>query len=197
MKKYRDFYFRKAKQECYPARSVYKLKELNKKFKIFSPGQKILDLGAAPGSWTMFAARQVGPCGLVLAVDLQPLDLELPSQVRTFQDNVLEPGPELHKVLEASAPLDVIISDMAPKTSGIKFRDQALSLELAEQAFFFAEQYLRPGGDLVVKVFWGPDVPDFLQVLKRHFFRVKTFKPKSSRAESKESFLVAREKKEY
>jgi len=195
MKKYRDHYFKKAKQESYPARSVYKLKEIQNRFDILRSGRKVLDLGAAPGSWSRFAAEKVGKHGSVLAVDLQSLEIQLPPQVRCLQADVLDPGQELTEALGAMYPVDVILSDMAPQTTGIKIRDQARSLELAQAALAFAREWLGSGGSLVVKVFEGPDVPGFRKELQQRFAQLKTFKPKSSRAESKEIFFVAQEYK--
>lgn len=193
MKKYRDHYFKKAKQESYPARSVYKLKEIQNRFTILRPGQSVLDLGAAPGSWSRFAAEKVGSKGSVLAVDLKESSADLPGQVHFIQADLLDPGRELTEALEERYPLDVVLSDMAPQTTGIKIRDQARSLELAEVALVLARQWLKVGGGLVVKIFDGPDVPEFRNELRRSFGSLKTFKPKSSRAESKETFFVAQD----
>ena len=173
MKKYRDHYFKKAKQDNYPARSVYKLQELDKRLQVLSRGQRILDLGAAPGSWTLYAARKAGPHGLVLAVDLQEAGAGLPENVVYLQADVLEDSGDFAQALEEYGPFDLVLSDMAPKTTGVKLTDQARSIELCEQARDIALKHLNPGGTLVAKVFEGPDV-----------------KPKSSRAESKETFLM-------
>ncbi len=196
MKKYRDHYFNRAKQENYPARSVYKLQEIEKQFSLFRPGQTVIDLGAAPGSWTLYASKKVGDKGRVLAVDLNEAGISLPGNVIFFQDDAFEPGPELSKAIEEHAPFDLVISDMAPKTTGIKFTDQARSLELCERALEVADVWLKPGGHLVVKIFQGPDVKAFTDSLRPRFAKVKTFKPKSSRAESKEIFIIGMEKKD-
>ena len=152
MKEYRDHYFLKAKRENYPARSVYKLKELDAKFKLFRQGMRVLDLGAAPGSWSLGDA---------------------------FEARLREMGP-----------FDVVMSDMAPRTTGTKFTDQARSLELACEALEVARLHLKPGGSFIVKIFMGPDIQEMLQPMRRAFKAVKSFKPKSSRAESKETFFV-------
>jgi 23S rRNA (uridine2552-2'-O)-methyltransferase len=196
MKQYKDHYFRKAKQERYPARSVYKLQEIDKRFQLFSGGQTVLDLGAAPGSWSLYAAERIGSEGLVLAVDKLEAGTELPDNVRFRQDDVLDPSQELLRILDASRPFDLVISDMAPETSGIKIKDQARSLELAETAADYATAYLRSGGHFVAKVFDGPDVQEFTFNLKALFTKVKSFKPKSSRSESKESFILGMQRKE-
>jgi 23S rRNA (uridine2552-2'-O)-methyltransferase len=191
MKKYRDHYFKKAKEEHYPARSVYKLQELNQRFHILSPGQRVLDLGAAPGSWTLFTAKKVGPEGLVLAVDLQSAGTDFPENVVYLQADVLEEGGELQQAIEEHGPFDLVLSDMAPKTTGVKFTDQARSLSLCEIARDIAISRLALGGTLVVKIFEGPDVKTFMDGLRDYFSKVRAFKPKSSRSESKETFLLA------
>ncbi|MFW6054577.1 MAG: SAM-dependent methyltransferase [Thermodesulfobacteriota bacterium] len=190
MKKYRDHYFQKAKQDHYPARSVYKLQEIDRKFFLFRPGQRVLDLGAAPGSWALYAAKRVGHSGRVLAVDRQMVDRDWPQQVEFYQADVLEPGADLLARLEVMAPFDVLVSDLAPKTTGIKLRDQTLSCELARAAFDFCPKRLAVGGKFAAKVFNGPDVQELLADMRREFAKVRGFKPKSSRQESKESFLL-------
>lgn len=201
MKTYRDHYFNKAKRENYPARSVYKLQEINKRFGVLKPGARILDLGAAPGSWTLYAAKVVGERGRVLGVDLSETQTEFPGNVTFLVSDAFDPSPEMTAILAEMAPLDVVLSDMAPKTTGIKFRDQALSLELCEEALAIARKVLAPGGSLVVKFFEGPDAKAYLDGLRKLFATVKTFKPKSSREESKEMFVIGlgykeKEKKE-
>ena len=194
MKKYRDHYFQRAKQEQYPARSVYKLKEMDKRFGLLRPGAKVLDLGAAPGSWTIYAAQRVGEPGVVVAVDLQEMTTPLPANVLPFQDDVFEPSEALARALEEHAPFDLVISDMAPRTTGVKFADQARSFDLAMQALALARKSLIKGGHFVVKIFEGPDTQQLLADMRREFVRVKSFKPKSSRAESKEMFFVGLER---
>ncbi|GAB6177723.1 RlmE family RNA methyltransferase [Desulfobaculum senezii] len=190
MKKYRDHYFLKAKKDNYPARSVYKLKELDKRFKLFKPGQKVMDLGAAPGSWTLFAAEKVGEKGYVLSADIQNTETAFPPNVAFHQEDVFERTPEFEAEIEAVGPFDMVISDMAPKTTGHKFTDQARSMNLAEEALAVACKTLVKGGHFVVKVFQGPDEAAYGKTLRLYFDTMKTFKPKSSRAESKEIFFV-------
>lgn len=190
MKKYRDHYFLKAKQENYPARSVYKLQEIDKRFTLFKSGQKVLDLGAAPGSWTLWAASRVGVAGRVLGVDIQDTPTGFPANARFLRQDVFSDAPELLAALEALAPFDVVMSDMAPSTTGIRFADQARSLELCERARDLARKWLTPGGHFVAKIFEGPDVKAYTDGLRPLFETVKGFKPKSSRSESKETFVV-------
>lgn len=190
MKKYRDHYFQRAKQENYPARSVYKLQEIDKRFKVLRQKARVLDLGAAPGSWTLFAAKKAGPAGTVLAVDLQDTDTIFPDNVTFCKEDVFEPSPELEALIQDIGPFDLVMSDMAPKTTGIKFADQARSLELAHRALDLALERLVVGGGFVVKIFQGPDDREVVERMRPLFQVVKTFKPKSSRAESKETFYV-------
>lgn len=188
MKTYRDHYFLKAKRENYPARSVYKLKEMDARFRLLKPGMKVLDLGAAPGSWSLFAAERVGPAGLVLACDIQPTDTVFPANVSFMLENVFERTPEFEALLDRTGPFDLVMSDMAPRTTGTRFTDQARSLELCLEAVDVAARWLKPGGNFVAKIFMGPDFQELAQAVRTRFTTAKTFKPNSSRAESKEIF---------
>lgn len=190
MKEYRDHYFLKAKQENYPARSVYKLKELDRKFRLFAPGMHVLDLGAAPGSWSLGAAERIGARGRILACDLQTTNTAFPPNVVFMQEDVFARSAAFEQALAEMGPFHVVMSDMAPRTTGTRFTDQARSLELCLEALEVAKRCLRPGGHFVVKIFMGPDIQDLVQPMRRCFGTVKSFKPKSSRAESKETFFV-------
>lgn len=191
MKKYRDYYFLKAKQENYPARSVYKLKEIQRRFKLFKPGMRVLDLGAAPGSWSLAAAEYVGEKGMVLGLDLQSTQTSFPPHVTFMQGDVFDLSPEFMEAMRQTGPFHIVISDMAPNTIGHKSTDQARSAAVINEALHVAVQWLRPGGHFVVKFFMGPDVQNFARDLRRIFETVKSFKPQSSRAESMESFYIA------
>ena len=190
MKIYRDHYFLKAKQQNYPARSVYKLKEIDAKFKIFQPGMRVLDLGAAPGSWSLAASERVGPSGCVFACDMQATETVLPANVCFVTADVFALSDEFEEALARCAPFDVVLSDMAPATTGTRFSDQARSYALCCEALKIAVRCLKPGASFVAKIFMGPDVQEFLAAMRKHFTSVKGFKPKSSRTESKETFYV-------
>lgn len=190
MREYRDYYFRKAKDEKYPARSVYKLKEIDSRFHILKPGCKVLDLGAAPGSWSLGAAEKIGPGGMVLACDIQNTDTVFPGQILFLKEDVFNPSEQFAAKLQEYGPFDLVMSDMAPATTGTKFTDQARSLELALEAFNLARNNLRKNANFVVKIFMGPDIQDLLKPMRGIFNSVKTFKPKSSRSESKETFFI-------
>ena len=191
MKKYRDHYFLKAKQENYPARSVYKLKEIDKRFHIFKPGQRVLDLGAAPGSWLLGAAEKIGSSGLAVGADIKATGTPFPANVFFHQEDVFNRSPEFEALLREKAPFHVVMSDMAPSTTGSRITDQARSAELCDEALAVALSYLIKGGSFVVKVFMGPDIKAYAETLRRHFSQVKSFKPASSRSESMETFYIA------
>lgn len=191
MKKYRDHYFNKAKQENYPARSVYKLKEIEKRFNIFQKGMRVLDLGAAPGSWSIGASEYVGQEGVVLGADIQATETAFPPNIIFMQEDVFNRSQAFEDELDRIGPFDVVISDMAPKTTGHKGTDQARSAALCEEALYVAFRCLAEGGSFVVKIFMGPDTQAYQTLLRKHFNKVKSFKPKSSRPESKEIFYVA------
>ena len=191
MKKYRDHDFLKAKQENYPARSVYKLKEIHKRFSVFKKGMRVLDLGAAPGSWSLAAAEYVGEQGKVLGLDLKTTDTSFPRNITFMQGDVFDLSPEFRELLAQIGPFHVVMSDMAPNTIGHRASDQARSAAVILEALEVARAWLRPGGHFIVKFFMGPEVQAFGQTLRREFQSVKSFKPQSSRSESFESFYVA------
>lgn len=190
MKQYRDHYFKRAKAENYPARSVYKLQELDKRFGLFRAGMAVLDLGAAPGSWTLWAAKKVGPTGRVLAADIQDTDTRFAENTIFMKEDVFDRSEDFETALSSMGPFDMVISDMAPKTTGHRATDQARSMNLCEEALAVACHTLVKGGHFVVKVFQGPDEQAYRESLRQVFGKVKTFKPKSSRAESIEMFYV-------
>ncbi|NPA94693.1 MAG: RlmE family RNA methyltransferase, partial [Thermodesulfobacteria bacterium] len=183
MKEIKDHYFYKAKKEGYPARSVYKLIEAQNKFKFLKPGQRILDLGAAPGSWTKYAAKVVGPKGVVVAVDLHRLKVNMPN-VFFIKDDIYE--VQTDEAFKQYIPFDVILSDMAPKTTGRKDLDHYRSVDLARMALDIASRHLTENGSAYFKVFDGEDFPQLKREAQELFKSVKIFKPKSSRAESVE-----------
>lgn len=191
MKKYRDSYFLQAKRENYPARSIYKLKEMDARFHLLKPGLRVLDLGAAPGSWSLGAAEKVGKTGLVLACDLQEANITFPPQVCFVREDVFNRSEKFQTLLLKTAPFDLVMSDMAPKTTGSRITDQVRSLNLALEAFELAIAHLKGGGNFVVKIFMGPDTDELMQPMRQAFETVRAFKPKSSRDESKETFYVA------
>lgn len=187
----KDFYFHKAKTENYAARSVFKLEEMDNRFKILKPGHHVIDLGAAPGSWAQYTSKKVGPKGRVLGIDLQPIKLTLPNA--TFLNADLR-DLELERAIQTTGipvPFDVVLSDMAPRTTGIRITDQARSVELCELALSIAVRFLKPRGTFVCKLFHSEDFEEFRDHVRKHFAKVEVIRPKSTRAESKEIFFVA------
>jgi 23S rRNA (uridine2552-2'-O)-methyltransferase len=189
----RDHYFHKAKREGFAARSVYKLEEIDGRKRLLRPGMHVLDLGAAPGSWLQYAAGRIGPSGQAVGVDLQPCNVPLPPHARFIAADALELDPAA--LLEEGGPFDVILSDMAPRTSGIPSADAARSAELVLRALALAEALLRPGGALLAKVFQGARTPELRAAFREVFEQVSLEKPRASRAESVEVFLLGMGKK--
>lgn len=186
----KDYYFQKAKSENYAARSVFKLQEIDDRFHILKSGYKILDLGAAPGSWSQYACEKVGKQGKVLGIDIQPIKITLPNAVFITADMREIDLPAIMADAGISPPFDVVLSDMAPKTTGIRVTDQTRSLELCELALQTAEKYLRPRGSFICKLFHSDEFEGFRTTLRERFQRVEVLRPKSTRKESKEIFFI-------
>ncbi len=188
-----DFYFKKAKRQKYVARSVYKLEEIQKKYKIIKPGSRVLDLGCAPGSWLQYAEEKVGPKGIVVGVDQKELKREFGPRVYFLKEDVYELDPS--RLKQYVPVFDVVLSDMAPATTGIGFVDSTRSVYLAERALEIAIAVLKKGGFFLCKVFEGEDFPSFLKKYRGAFERVKIIKPKASRKDSREIYLLGMGKK--
>jgi 23S rRNA (uridine2552-2'-O)-methyltransferase len=189
----RDRFWRKAKKEGLRARSAFKLDEIQRRFHVLRPGGRVLDLGAAPGGWCQIAAREVGQRGFVLGVDLEPIP-PLGAPAQTWIADAF--SPELLERLrrEGRAPYDAVLSDLAPKTSGVRSADEARSLELAERALGLSLSVLKPSGWFVVKVFMGGDFEAFLRRCRQAFRELKIVRPEASVSRaSKEVYLVAHE----
>lgn len=186
-----DEFVRRAQAEGWRSRAVYKLQEINERDRLLKPGTTLVDLGAAPGGWSQYAARALGERGRVLALDILPMDVL--AGVDFIQGDFREETvfAQLLATL-AGTPVDLVISDMAPNTSGLKAVDQPKQMYLVELALDFARQTLRPGGDFLVKVFQGEGFDALLKDLRADFGSVATRKPKASRARSAELYLLAR-----
>ena len=195
MRKIQDYYFKKAKKENYPARSVYKLEEAQKKYRFMKTGNTVLDLGCQPGSWTIYAAKIVGPKGLVVGVDLQEgkrISIANAAEIIWFCDDIMA-DDIIVKIQKIRRNFRVILSDIAPGTSGNKWVDQQLSLNLARRVLELSGELLESGGNLYVKVFEGEDFKEFVDSVRKSFKMVKIIKPKSSRSESREVFILGME----
>ncbi|WJI09930.1 RlmE family RNA methyltransferase [Methanobacterium sp. CWC-01] len=187
-----DPYYQKAKKEEYRSRASYKLLQLNKKFKIIRKGDRILDLGAAPGGWSQVALEAVGEEGRVVAVDLQRIRPFTEENFKSIKGDFTtrEVKEEIISALEGQAA--VILSDASPKLSGIKDVDQMRSMDLFQAVMEMCDSTLRYNGSLIMKLFQGPQFPEMLKTVKKKFRMVKTTKPPSSRKKSVEMYLVAR-----
>ena len=194
MKKIKDHYFHKAKRNGYVARSAYKLEEIDKKHRIIRKGNLVLDLGCCPGSWLQYASRKVGEEGEVLGVDLKPVNHSLPAHVKVLQADIFELTAK--DLGMSGGMIDVILSDMAPKTTGIRATDAQRSYALNQKVLQLAEELLRPQGMLLVKAFQGAPLDGLRRTFRDTFSKVKLCKPKSSRAESVEIFLLGMDKKQ-
>lgn len=186
-----DEYVKRARQEGYRSRAVYKLLEIHEKDQLLRPGMTVVDLGAAPGGWSQLAARLVGRQGAVIALDILPIE-PLPG-VECIAGDFREAAvlEQLVGMLN-NRPVDLVISDMAPNTSGVKAVDQPRGMYLTELALDFARRCLRPGGDLLLKVFQGEGFDVFLRELRTAFVTVAPRKPKASRARSAEQYVLSR-----
>jgi 23S rRNA (uridine2552-2'-O)-methyltransferase len=184
-----DAYFKKARAQGFAARSIFKLEEIDRKLHLLRAGQRVLDLGCRPGSWLQYAVATVGRSGAVVGIDRDPLPAAIAGARVLVGDLFETPDAEL---LGELAAFDVVLSDMAPDTTGVRATDQARSAGLFEEALARAERLLAPGGGFVGKIFQGPD----LQVLRRRmaerFAEVRIIKPDSSRAQSIEIYLAAK-----
>ncbi|MGC9520419.1 MAG: RlmE family RNA methyltransferase [Anaerolineae bacterium] len=187
---HQERFFRKAKAEGYRARSAYKLRQIQDKFHIVRKGDVVVDLGAAPGSWSQVLTELVGNRGKVIALDLQPIE-PIPG-VTVLQGDMTDPDVQAQVIEAANGRANVVVSDAAPSTTGIKLRDHVLSIELARAAFDVARRLLVPRGNMVLKVFEGEDLPALIHDVKMAFHPVKVFTPPATRNESWESFIVAR-----
>lgn len=188
-----DFYRSRARAEGYVARAIYKLKEVDEKYRLFREGQRVLDLGCSPGSWLQYIAGRIGPQGLVVGVDANPVDIEVAPPLYFVQGDIT--SIDLKTIMAISPGFDVVVSDMAPKTTGMRQVDQQRSLELAFLAWEWAEKLLRVGGHFLVKVFEGPDTGSLLAVLKANFSSCRPVKPAGSRPASREIYLLGLKKR--
>ena len=189
-----DFWSRKAFSEGYPARSVYKLKEIDGKFGILRKNFRVLDLGAAPGSWTVFALRTLDGSGHVTAIDLHPLAKNVKAGNLTFIQGDLFDS-DVRSQARALGLYNSVICDAAPPTTGNRSVDAARSAALAELAVFYAEEMLLNGGNFAVKIFQGADLQSVLKKMRGIFQTARGFKPEACRKESFETYLIGINKK--
>jgi 23S rRNA (uridine2552-2'-O)-methyltransferase len=186
----KDHYFQRAKQRGFRARSAFKLEELVQRFGLVRPGARVLDLGAAPGGFLQVVAKTVGPSGLAVGVDLVPLRPFSEAWVRTAVVDVLADDARAQVEAVAKGPYDAVLSDMAPKTTGVRATDEARSLRLAERALELAQALGKPGSSFVSKLFMGGDFETFRARLREAYREVKVVRPEATRASSVEVYLV-------
>jgi len=195
VRKVSDYYSKKAKKDKYPARSVYKLEEVQRKYHLLRRGDSVLDLGCYPGSWSLYAAEIVGPKGIVVGVDLEQAEgRQRPesADIHWICEDITR--PEMIVAVRKIRPaFKVLLSDLAPKTTGNRWADHQQSINLVRTTLLLAETLLHPKGHYLVKVFQGEDFPAFFDEVKQKFKMVKTIKPKSSRTESREVFVLGME----
>jgi 23S rRNA (uridine2552-2'-O)-methyltransferase len=189
----RDTYYKKAKREGYRSRAAYKLLELQRRFRIMKPGDSVIDLGAAPGGWLQVAARTVGPQGKVIGVDLQPIEAFRETNIILVQGDITSEDTQqkIKQLLDGLA--HCVISDLAPKLSGIRDADMARCLELNRATLAVAIMLLRPGGSLLAKSFISNELQAFTLELKKHFRSVERTRPEATRRASSEFYFYARD----
>jgi 23S rRNA (uridine2552-2'-O)-methyltransferase len=187
-----DRYFKKAKQEGYRSRAAYKLLELQQRYRLMGPGDAVVDLGAAPGGWLQVAAKMVGPNGKVIGVDLQPIKPFNERHIMVLKGDIF--STEIKQKIQEliGRPADSVISDLAPKLSGIRDADMARCLELNQSALSIAVNLLGPGGTLLIKSFISNDLHSFTAELKRYFSTVQRTKPDATRQGSSEFYFYAK-----
>jgi len=187
-----DHFYKRAKNEGFAARSVYKLEEMDAEFRLIRPGDVVIDLGCAPGSWLQYVEDRVGDRGRAFGIDLLPVKVAFSPRVRVLQGDAFRVTlAELTEAGEGALPaVDVVLSDMAPNTTGIRSVDAARSMALCERALEVAERLLRPGGHFVVKVLEGGEQRAFVDRAKTLFEVVKIKRPKSTRDGSTETFVI-------
>lgn len=190
--KIKDHYFKKAKNDQFLARSVYKLEEIDKKFKIFSTGTNVVDFGYHPGSWIQYVSKAIGNKGLVVGIDIKPVNQKLLGlgNVKVFEKDIF--NVDLLEDLGVQEAFDVVLSDMAPNTTGIKSLDQTRSLNLVESVFHLLPSFLKPEGNFVIKVFDSQHAQNYLKSQKKMFSEFHFLKPKSTRSISKEFFVIGK-----
>ncbi len=186
---FNDMYVKRAQQAGYRSRAAFKLLEIQEKDRLLRPGMNVIDLGAAPGGWSIVAKKLVGETGRVFALDILPIQAIFGVEFIQGDFNTDEVLNQLLSCID-NCPIDLVMSDMAPNTSGISSVDQSRAMQLAEQALDFAKRALKPNGTFIVKVFQGEGWQEFLQQMRAYFLQVKIRKPKASRPRSNEVYVV-------
>jgi 23S rRNA (uridine2552-2'-O)-methyltransferase len=188
-----DHHRLEAKAQGFASRAVFKLKAIDEKYGLFKAGQRVLDLGCSPGSWLQYIGSRVGQEGLVVGVDLKTPEIEMTHPLYFVPGDVASIDFEIIRSL--CPGFDVVVSDMAPRTTGIRQLDQQRSLELAREAFNCTRELLTPGGHFLVKIFAGPETETFISTMRRSFHQVQRLKPAGSRPASPEMYVLGLKKR--
>lgn len=199
----KDRFFKQAKKDNFVARSAYKLEEIDRRFSIVKKGDRIVDLGCSPGSWMQYLAKEVGQNGVIVGYDIDDVRIAGGPRVKTFVADVFELTPEAIRAEIAGITgenaehvrVDAVLSDMAPKLSGIRDRDQARSIALVERALDLTEVLVREGGIFVAKFFQGRDVEELQKRARTLFGEVKMLRPEATREGSREAFIIAKDRR--
>ncbi len=186
---HKDHYFKKAKKEGYPARSVYKLQEINQCHRLIKPGCKVLELGCSPGSWLKYSAGIIGERGIIVGIDKQKMTQALPDNAHFIQADINQLS--LDDLRGFCDCFDLLLSDMAPATTGIKWADEQASLELAEKTLYLAQNLLSKEGKLLLKVFEGGEIKNLVLNIKKQFKKVQLIRPAAVRKTSREIYVLA------
>lgn len=190
-RQHKDIYARQARQSDYRSRAVYKLIEIDNKYHLFVPGQTVIELGAAPGSWSQYVSKKISAQGRLIAIDILPI-APINDRVCFIQGDITQQIVYARCLKAINNKADIIISDMLPNLSGIAVRDQARSLHLSELTLDWAQTMLRRGGDMLIKVFMSQGLETYRQQLRKYFAKDILSKPKASRAESRECYILAK-----
>lgn len=190
--KRKDHYYQKAKEQGLASRAIFKLEEIDRQYRLFDVGGRVIDLGCAPGGWLQYIAKKIGSSGKAVGIDLLKVKAQFPSSVTILQGDATDPKiqSEALKLLEGSA--DAVVSDLSPNLSGVRFRDNFLSYQLALTVLKVAKQFLKKGGNLVLKIFPGDELPNYKKELLLVFEEIKTFIPDATRKGSSEIYLIAK-----
>jgi len=185
-----EFFTKKARQEGYPARSVYKLKEIDEKYYLFKKGDNVLDLGCAPGSWLLYVSSKIGSQGKVVGIDIQDIKIPPKNNIVFIKKDIID--IKNARIKELNEKYEVVISDLAPATSGVKFTDAEKSLKFCEKALGIAKMVLLPNGNFVCKIFEGEQTNNFFKKIEENFKFTKRFRPKAVIKGSKEIYIIGK-----
>ncbi|MFQ6050055.1 MAG: SAM-dependent methyltransferase [Candidatus Paceibacterales bacterium] len=186
-----EFFTRKAKIEGYPSRSIYKLQEIDEKYHLIKKGDRVLDLGCAPGSWLLYISKKIGDKGRAVGIDIGDIKIPKKENIVFIKKDVMDlEDSDLKKI---NGQYQAVVSDLSPATSGIKEVDVGKSLELGEKSFEIAQKTLGPGGNFLCKIFEGESTDEFFKKVKKRFRFTKRFRPKAVRKRSKEIYIIAKD----